>query len=476
MYLTHTPQSVKMKKKPCNCRAWMKYPGNESSILEFKQAIPENDQIIKTVIGFCNRNGGKLIIGVEADGTITGVPEEQIQKVMEYVNKSIFEASSPPIIPAIYSQRIGEKSLLIIEVSSGMNKPYHRKSEGLDKGTYVRLGRSTVKATADMIEELKWQSRGRSFDVMPVYHAKEEDLSKKLIQEFLRSRKHSKVKSISSEVLSSYDLIVEEHSTIYPTTGGILLFGKEPQRFFSEAIIICTHFSGTSGRKAIASFDCAGTLFEQFDAAYNFVLSRLNRSFSIRGPKRQEELEIPETAIREVLLNAIVHRNYHISAPTKIAIYDNRIEVFSPGVFPGPLDTHNLKMGLTYIRNKVICKIFREAGYIEKLGSGFITLFESYEKKQLYPPEVIEGENFIKCILPRPSFSSKPYEADNETQKILALFEVTDEIAISDVMKVLKLSRPTVGRRLAELTEKGILDQVGQSKATRYRKAKKIKK
>lgn len=450
----------------------MKYPEVESSILEFKRTLPENDQIIKTVIGFCNRNGGRLIIGVEPDGTITGISEETIQNVMEYANKSIFEASSPPIIAAIHSQRIGDKTLLIIEVSSGMNKPYYRKSEGLDKGTYVRLGRSTIRATADMIEELKWQSRGRSFDMMPVYHGKAEDLDKKKILEFVQSRKSSKIKTISSAILLSYHLLVEEHSSIYPTVGGILLFGQEPQKLFFEAMILCTHFSGTSGRKAIASLDCSGTLFEQFDQAYHFIISRLNRSFSIVGPKRKEQLEIPKSAVREILLNALVHRNYHINAPTKIAIYDNRIEIFSPGVFPGPLDTQNLKMGLTYIRNNVICKIFREAGYIEKLGSGFITLFESYEKRALYPPEVIEGENFIKCILPRESFPSKPYKGKDETQKILALFEMAEEIAISDVMQALKLSRPTAGRRLADLTEKGILEQVGQSKATRYRKTK----
>ena len=108
----------------------MKYPGAESSTLEFKRTLPENDQIIKTIIGFCNRDGGRLIVGVQPDGTITGVPEEEIQKVMEYANKSIFEASSPPIIAGFHSQRIGDKTLLIIEVSSGMNKPYYRKSEG----------------------------------------------------------------------------------------------------------------------------------------------------------------------------------------------------------------------------------------------------------------------------------------------------------------------------------------------------------
>ncbi|MGE0199161.1 MAG: RNA-binding domain-containing protein [Pseudobdellovibrionaceae bacterium] len=451
----------------------MKYPINESSTLEFKQTIPENAQIAKTIIGFCNRSGGKLLIGVKQDGTVIGVPEEEIQRVMEYMNKCIFEASSPPIIPAVYSQRIGDKTVLIIEVSSGMNKPYFRKSEGLDKGTYIRLGRSTVRATADMVEELKWQSRGRSFDMMPVYHGKEEDLDQKQVLVFLNHKKSSRIRSISTEILTSYDLEVEEHASIYPTIGGILLFGKKPQKYFSEAMILCSHFDGVSGRKAISSIDCVGTLFEQFEMAYNFVVGRLSRSFTIRAPKREEQLEIPETALREILLNAIVHRNYHIQAPTKIAIYDNRIEIFSPGVFPGPLDPHNLKLGLTYIRNRVICKTFREAGYIEKLGSGFITLFESYETRGLHPPEVIEGENFIKCILPRPSFSSKPRQAESETDKILALFEVSDEIAISDVMKALNLSRPTAGRRLAELTEQEILEQVGKSKATRYRKAKK---
>ena len=131
----------------------MKYPKQESSTIEFKQELPKNEQIIKTVIGFCNQKGGKLIVGVKNDGTITGLDEEKIQTVLEFLDKAIFEASSPPIIPKIYAQNIGKKTILIIEVSSGMNKPYFIKSKGLEKGTYVRLGRSTLRATSDMIEE-----------------------------------------------------------------------------------------------------------------------------------------------------------------------------------------------------------------------------------------------------------------------------------------------------------------------------------
>lgn len=448
----------------------MKYLGFESSTLELKRSLPENDQVIKTVIGFCNRYGGKLVIGVDSERNIVGISENEAERVMEYLDKSIFESCAPPIIPTVYTQRIGDKFLLIIEVGSGMNKPYFRKSKGVDKGTYIRLGRSTVRATVEMIDDLKWQSKGRSYDMMPVYQSSEKDLDKNKILDFLNSRKSPKIKTMNRQILSSYDLIIDEHSAVYSTVGGELLFGKKPQKFFSESTILCTHFSGISGREALGSVECTGTLFEQFYTAHHFIVSRLSKSFSIKGIKRQEVLEIPESAIRETLLNAVIHRNYHIQAPIKIAIYDNRLEIFSPGVFPGPLDTHNLKLGLTFIRNKVICKVFREAGLIEKLGSGFITLFEAYEKSGLHKPEVVEGEGFIKCILPRVSFGEGPLVDDQEIKTILELFEVSEEIAISDVMNKLNLSRPTAGRRLNELIKKELIVQKGIGKGTRYMK------
>ena len=308
---------------------------------------------------------------------------------------------------------------------------------------------------------------------MPVYHTSTDDLVVNKLFTFLNTRKITPLKNISNEILQSYHLITEEHSSIYCSVGGLLLFGRDPQKYFSESMIICSHFTGISGRNAMASMDCTGTLFEQFNTAYNFVISKLERSFSIKGnPKRKEKLEIPEEAIREIILNAIVHRNYNINGPSKIAIYDNRIEIFSPGMFPGPIDVHNLNKGLTYIRNNVICKIFREAGYIEKLGSGFQTLFSSYEQAKLPIPQIIEGENYIKCILPRKAFERQSSSNVGEEQKIFNLFEVTNEISISDVMKVLLLSRATAGRRLATLTTKGLLVQTGKGKATRYHKNK----
>ena len=447
----------------------MKYTDNESSILEFKREIPQKDQILKTIIGFCNQNGGKLVIGVADNGLIVGISPATAFDAVESFGKSIYDASEPPILPRIYTQTIGDKTLLVVEVSSGTNKPYYRKSEGLERGTYIRLGSMTLRATIDLIDELKWQSRGKQFDMMPVYKSTENDLEIGLISDFLKSRKIKKEAKISNELLLSYYLIVQEHAHIYATTAGILLFGKNPQHYFTEAMIICSHFKGNEGREALASIDCEGTLFNQFERAYDFIVSRLSKSFIINGPKREETLEIPQKAIREALLNMIVHRNYHQKSPSKIAIYENRIEFFSPGTFFGPLDSQNLQLGLSFIRNAAICKAFREAEYIEKMGSGIITIFKTYEERKLKTPSIIEGEGFVKCILPR-EFESKVASSllDPELEAVLTLFDTGSEIKISDLMKFLGLSRSTAFRRLSILLDLGKIAKKGKGNGTVY--------
>ena len=175
---------------------------------------------------------------------------------------------------------------------------------------------------------------------------------------------------MTQDVLRSYSLVVEEHSELFPTYAGILNFGKSPQFFLSEAMIIVSHFRGIEGRDAIASIDCEGTLLNQFQQAHHFVLSRLSKSFSISGVIRDEKLEIPEVAFREALINLLIHRNYHIKAPSKISIYDDRLELFSPGDFSGPIEQDQLLKGLTYLRNPAILQDFSGDGSRRKNGNG----------------------------------------------------------------------------------------------------------
>jgi ATP-dependent DNA helicase RecG len=435
--------------------------------LEFKSIIPTNLKIIKTVIGFCNAKGGKLVIGVKDDGTIEGISEEDAHQAMEWLDHAIYEACTPPILPLIYQQRIDDKTLLIIEVSAGTNKPYYQKSLGLSEGAFIRLGRSTIKANADIIEELKWQARGISYDQLPLYHAATEDLDSAKIQYFLDHRRSGITSPLTEDILRSYEIIKKEHTTDYATVAGMLLFGKAPQRFLSEAYILCCHFSDFKDREAIASRICKGTLFEQFDEAFDFIMERINKSFKIEKKKREEHWEIPPIAIREVLMNAILHRNYHINAPIKISIYSDRIEFFSPGGLPGPITTSDLESGITYVRNTSIAKILWEAQYIEKMGSGFITLFKSYRTEGLLPPEVVEGTNFVKCILPRIHADAMPKDIEG---LILNLFKISDELSMGEIIHQLNIPRTSGGRALNKLIEIGKLTRHGKGPATKYRR------
>lgn len=446
----------------------MRFPGIESSTLELKRDISLNNQIVKTALAFCNTNGGKIIIGVENDGKILGLSDSMIEDAIERLEKAIFDSCTPHILPKLYAQRFKDKSVLIIEISEGMNKPYHLHTDGIEKGTYIRLGRHTVHATPEIIQELIWQSKGIDFEKTSVFSAPLAELDNESIENFLKNRKNSRTAKLDDQILKAYGLISYDQSKKYPSVAGILLFGRNPQNYFSESMIICSHFKGNSGRETIATIDCEGTLFNQFKQAFDFITSRLSKSFTITSLKRDEKLEIPEVAIREALLNIIVHRNYHLKSPSKIAIYEDRVEFFSPGRFPGPFLIDNVLSGITYLRNPAVCKVLREANYIEKLGSGIISIFSSYEAYGLETPKLIDGGDYVKCILPRELKKSDVKEISDNT-KILELFDLYKEISIKDVESKLSISRSTALRRLQTMIDEGMLERVGRTHNVHYK-------
>jgi len=451
----------------------MKFSGSESSTLEFKREIPSKQQILKTVIAFCNRHGGKLILGVEDSGEIIGLEENAINEVIDMLYQSIYNGCTPSIIPNIRTQRIDGKYIIIIEVSSGMNKPYFRSTEGLHNGTYIRLGTTTTKASAQTIQELQWISRGRRPDEIPVESATLNDINFIQFLDFLQRKLGWRPDTTTTEEsLHKYECIVQEHQRLFPTLAGILLFGNEPQKFFPEAFIICTHFQGTEGRNVLATLDCTGTLFKQYQDALAFLQQRLYRKFTITDAgRRNEEIEIPLEALREALLNTIIHRNYHLQAPIKLAIYDDRVEFFSPGDFPGPIKKEEFEMGYSWIRNNIICRIFREDGFIEKIGSGFRTIFQAYRDRKMDTPIINERSGYVKCILPRASQESVPRDTLSErTEEVLQLFYLENEVKIPAVMKKLQVSRQTASRILSEMVAKNLIKRVGRGAGTKYTK------
>lgn len=318
--------------------------------------------------------------------------------------------------------------------------------------------------------ELHWQSQRKFLDEMPVYDASEKDIDRESFETFLKHRKQGYSRTDVDDLLFHYNILVKDRGSIYPSVGGLLLFGKKPAQFFPEAFVICTHIAGISGREVIATRDAVGSLFQQYTDSIAFLTSRLNKAFTIKdaGP-RKEVLEIPLEAIREIVLNGIVHRNYQLHSPSKITIYDDRVEIFTPGNFPGPLVPDKLNLGVTYIRNKVITRIFREIGIIEKLGSGFMTLFETYAQSKLPTPLISEGAGFVKCILPRAQ-AQRDKSDDASFNKVESLLLTKETIKVQDVIAYLGISRASASRLLTSLMKQGYLQRVGKGPATRYKK------
>lgn len=450
----------------------MLYPEKESSVLELKREQPSKEQIAKTVVGFCNMYGGKLVLGVDDTRKIVGIAEEEVEPMIEMLCRSIHSSCTPDILPQVYSMRIQDKLVIIIEVSKGSKKPYFIKSKGIDQGTFIRFGTQTVLASPEIIQELMQQSRGIYPDEQPVYQAELGSLDDGDATQFFQARMQREKIHDLHEIYQHYKLTVREHNQVFPTVAGVLLFGKEPQRFLTESFIIGSHFEGVKGRSILATQDFSGTLFTQFHECFHFIKSRLNKEFTIGSDGiRKERIEIPEEAIREVLLNAIVHRHYGMPSPSKIAIFDDRLEIFSPGNFPGPIKKDPLVLGLTFLRNPVIGRAFRERGLIEKMGTGLMTLFQSFEERQLIRPILQEGVGFVKFILPRPLPRNKELlKLDQECLEIMRLFYFHEEIDAHTILATLDLSRSKVNRLLKQLTEGKFIQMTGKGKLTCYRR------
>lgn len=456
---------------------------DESGILEYKKEFPNNNQILKTAIAFSNCYGGKIVLGIDDKKNIVGVDKKTICEKIEFLQKMIYENCTPNVFSQVYSQKVNDKYILTIEIPRGLRKPYFITSDGVANGTYVRIGNSTIKATDNIIRELEWQGRGVFLDETPVFYSSIDEFDFDKFHNFISSKKHTNKtqrKNISNDILSSYGLIYQEHNQTFLTIAGNLLFGKKPQKYSPEAFILCSHFKGTGGREIISTINCTGTLFEQLEAAYNFVENRLSKSIKIKSIVRDEKFEIPLIAVREILINAVVHRNYFIPGPVKIAIYNDRIEIFSPGAFPGPIDVRTLGNGVTYIRNNAIAKIFFEAKIVEKLGSGFATLFDEYRKYSLKKPIVIDGGDFIKCILPREKDDSASsigklnnHQIDNliisNEEKIFQLFYQKEIWSISEIIKKTKIARSTAGLALKRLVEENKVLKFGKGPGSKYR-------
>lgn len=450
----------------------------ESKTLEFKQDLSSLKPILKTIVGFANTAGGIIIIGFSPEKGILGI--EDILQAEESLTSSISDSISPALQPEVDIKTIDGKNLLIVRVAH-QRGPYFLKAEGAIEGVYMRFGSSSRKAGPEILEDLMRHTQNLSFDQLPCADLSIEDLNENYIAAFLK--KIGKSENDQS-ALKTLGILTSLSKKLVPTNGGILLFGHDDvrNRYFSDARISCARFKGIDKVHFIDRQDIEGSPLEALESVLKFIARHTSVAGIIRSFIRKDIHEFPPIAIRETLLNAIIHCNYAVSGKIFIAIFDDRLEVQSPGMLPYGMTLDDFKSGVSHIRNRVIARVFRELGYIEEWGSGYKRITE-YCKEFGYPiPKWEEFGMAIRVTFLRNEFFQESNLIISKTKEkikkdlssrqteILDILSHRGELKMREILENLKdpPAERTLRDDLAKLRENGLIDFKGQTRSSTW--------
>lgn len=432
---------------------------------EYKREYIED--IKKTIIAFANTDGGTLWIGVEDDGTVVGVPDAD--SVMLKVTSSIRDAIKPDVTLFTICERVEleGKEVVAVKVQKGTACPYYLSGKGIrPEGVFIRLGASTVQATKTWILRMIKESSGETYEEV---RSPYQELT------FTSMKTEFDTADIKLEKAQMKSLHIIGEDGLY-TNLGFLLSDQ------------CTHtirlalFEGNTKEIFKDRYEFSGSLFQQIRECYA-TIDRYNRTGSrFEGLMRIDSRDYPTSALREALLNAVIHRDYSFSASILISIYDNRIEfVAIGGLVPG-IGKEDIYLGISMLRNKNLASIFYRLKLIEAFGTGIPKIMESYEEYQGYmiKPKIEITENAFKltlfnttevknqdCLI-KESKGEELYFTDGE-QRILDMFVSAYLIRRLDIEKELSVSQPMAVKYLKNLLDKGAIVKIGSGKNVRYR-------
>jgi len=444
----------------------------ESQSIEFKTSLKLRNEIGQTISAFTNTSGGIILIGVSDEGKIIGV--EVGRKTVEDLANWVKENTDPQIYPDVKVRRADGKNIIEIAINESDDKPVFFKDRA-----FQRVAKTNQRISASKIRELAKQEKVKlHWDERICERATLEDINKEKVKWFLERRES--VRNVKKPMDMSLEELLMNIGAVNrevkkPTNAGILFFGKNPQRFFLNSQLRIARFKGTDViHPVIDRLDCQGPLWEMVDLAEDFIRRNI-RLLSLRVStsfQREDKFEYPLDALREAIINALIHRDFLESADVRSFIFDNRIEVINPGSFPEGVSPDE---PIHKPVNPLLCQFMYDIGFIEKYGSGIKMmrrLCRKWGNKQpyykLHPLET-------KVIFDSPIKETTHIEiADiserlNERQK-KALFYAMRKGSITrrEYMEINEVSHKTAHAELKDLTEKEFLEREGKGRGVKY--------
>lgn len=342
----------------------------EGRRLELKEKLPSKSDLSKTIIAFANDAGGILLIGIkDSPREVIGIPDEDVFQMEEQISSLIFDTCAPVIIPDISAINIDGKLVIKVQVYRGGNIPYYLKSKGKNNGTYIRVGSSNRLATEEIITELERLKRNISFDSEPIPDIEYDSLDISHLKTTYLEKTGENLDVSGFKKLNLVKSYLEE----LKGTHALLLLSDDDRKaeYFPYAKIECARFKGTTVDTFIDRKTLDGNLLDQVEQAYKFVLLYIRQSAETEGVYTKTHWQYPVKAIREVIRNAVIHRDYSLTGKDiKIAIYDDMVEITSPGKLLPSVDYGEMEARQSEIRNKVIAPFFKHLGLIDQWGNG----------------------------------------------------------------------------------------------------------
>jgi len=432
----------------------------EGKTIEFKREFTE--EIKKTVVAFANTDGGTIFIGIQDDGVVIGVGNTD--DTLLRMTNAIRDAIRPDVtlFTECFVKEIEEKDVVTVVVSRGTARPYYIAKKGLrPEGVYLRQGASTVPATETAILNLIKETSGDCFESS---RALEQQLTFKKAEQY-------------------YDKRNIKFGTGQKTTLGLI--GADGM-YTNLAMLLseqCNHtiklavFEGSKKTVFKERREFTGSLLSQIEESYDY-LERFNRTRAeFHGLERIDRKDYPLEALREALLNAVVHRDYSFSSSTLISLFDDRIEFVTIGGLVKGITIDDIMLGVSILRNQNLANIFYRLNLIEAYGTGLSKIMECYDEFSI-KPKLDVSDHAFKITLPNQNFykeneNRKEYrevlELTRREKKVLELFNKQEYVTRKDVEEAIEISQATAIILLREMLGKGLIAKVGGGKQIKYK-------
>ncbi len=424
----------------------------EGRTIEYKREY--TDDINKTIIAFANTEGGEIRIGIHDDLSVAGItnPHEVLLKLTNMVQDAI----RPDITMFLgcKTEIIEGQTIVVVQVQRGTACPYYLASKGIrPEGVYVRQGASSTPATkTEILYMLKEAAGGNYEDIR--------SLNQDLTFEFCQKEFELVNMKFDFEQMRSLSLIGTDG--LYSNMA--LLLSDQCAHSIKAAV-----FQGTTTQNFVDRFEFTGSVCKQLRDCYDFI-NRNNRTRAeFHGLTRIDHRDYPETAIREALLNAIIHRDYGYYSSILISIFDDRIEIVTLGGLPAGFTQAEMMLGISVLRNKNLANIFYHLRLIEAYGTGIPKIMESYNGSVCPPPLFESADCAFKITLYSTNAAQSEIVFSNAEKTILQLLKQHQTLKRKDIETALAISQPMAVNHLKSLIKKQAITKIGQGKNTIYR-------